>query len=234
MGLDPRGWGSGGGAVLAAGGWELRGRRRGWPGPGLRPSRGSRPRRAPASRNQNQDPGRGRWDSARHSLARARPARGRAPFAVSSLGLRSLTEVVHGVAAGAGNRLRVALTARPRAAPFRRATFPPRASARNGTRRRRACPRPPRAPPPAAPASTRAPPPLSRRANRPWSPPRACRSRPARTLAPPPSLALERAPSPDCGLHWAGRRRPLAAEPEGGRFPGLALCQSFCQSQSHA
>ena len=122
---------------------------------------------------------------------------------------RSLTEVVHGGAAGAGSRLGVALAARPGAAPHRRATFPPRASARNGTRRRRARPRPPRVPPPAPPASTRAPPP-------PRAPPVVA---PARLLVPPREHA---GPAPAAGPReraQPGRWAPLgeAATPPCGR-----------------
>lgn len=85
----------------------------------------------------------------RCSLAPARPGAAR-PSQPPPSTSRSLTEVVHGGTAGAGGLLGVALAARPGAAPLSPATFPPRASARNGTRRRRARP---------APASTRAPPP---------------------------------------------------------------------------
>lgn len=50
----------------------------------------------------------------------------------------ALTEVVHGRSVDAGPRLTVALVDRPGAAPLRPATFPPPASARNGTRCRAA------------------------------------------------------------------------------------------------
>lgn len=165
------------------------------------------------------------------SLAPA-PARGpgpRAPRCLLPQPLQSLTEVVHGGgAAGAGSRLGVALAARPGAAPRRRATFPPRASARNGTRRRRrARPHPLYGPPPRARA------PRPRRALRPWGPPRGCRPRPVRTMATPPPPTRENAPSRGGWRRWAGRRRRLAAKPAGERLPGF-LSVSFSVSRSPA
>lgn len=150
----------------------------------------------------------------RRSLAPAQPGAAR-PSQPPPSASRSLTEVVHGGTAGTRSRVGVPLSARPGAAPLRPATFPSRASARTGTRRRRARPRPPCAPPPpaVAPGSKQAPP------------------REHATPAPPP--ARERAPS----LQWAtpgGAAAPprgQASRRETPRPSGPAV--SLCPSQSH-